>query len=146
MAACESHKLEVGGSIPSPASCILARHRLSAGRSRPSFQLRSQCGPGLCGIDGTPRPVRDPAGWVLAGRLTYLRVEKLWGNDDPLFPATFVKPGSARQFEAIGLSRNHWQGAARIREIFRDAFPGAGLQYFNPHSLRNTLLPLGEAR
>jgi hypothetical protein len=27
---------------------------------------------------------------------------------------------------------------------FREAFAAAGLQYFNPHSLRNTLVQLGE--
>lgn len=37
--------------------------------------------------------------------VTYLRQEKLWGNDDPLFPATLVELGEARQFEAVGLAR-----------------------------------------
>ena len=32
-----------------------------------------------------------------------------------------------------------------IRAIFRNAFAGAGLPYFNPHSFRNTLVRLGEA-
>ncbi len=37
--------------------------------------------------------------------VTYLRQEKLWGNDDPLFPATLVELGEARQFEAVGRKR-----------------------------------------
>ena len=77
--------------------------------------------------------------WVL-----YLRKEKLWGNDDPLFPATRIAVGESRQFEASGLGRNHWSSASRIREIFRAAFAAAGLPYFNPHSFRNTLVRLGE--
>ena len=37
------------------------------------------------------------AAWVL-----YLRDEKLWGNEDPLFPATLITLGTTRQFEALG--------------------------------------------
>jgi len=76
--------------------------------------------------------------------VTYLRVEKLWGNDDPLFPMTRVALGESRQFEAVGLERGHWSSAARIRTIFRDACARAGQPYFNPHSFRNTLVRLGE--
>jgi integrase len=76
--------------------------------------------------------------------VAYLREEQLWGNDDPLFPATRIALGATRQFEAVGLERAHWSSAARIRTIFRDAFASAGLSYFNPHSFRNTLVWLGE--
>jgi len=69
----------------------------------------------------------------------------LWGNDDPLFPATRIAVGQSRQFEAVGLNRAHWSSAARIRRIFRDAFASAGLPYFNPHSFRNTLVRLGQS-
>jgi hypothetical protein len=68
----------------------------------------------------------------------------LWGNDDPLFPATRIALGATRKFEAMGLERAHWSSAARIRTIFRDAFTSAGLPYFNPHSFRNTLVRLGQ--
>ncbi len=74
----------------------------------------------------------------------YLRDEKLWGNDDPLFPTTRIELGSSRQFEATGLKREHWSTATPIRRVFRDAFSGAGLQYFNPHSFRNTIVKLGQ--
>lgn len=77
--------------------------------------------------------------WVL-----YLRDRKLWGNDDPLFPATAVVNGASLKFEAAGLARRHWSNAASIRAIFRDAFTLAGLPYFNPHSFRKTLAQLGE--
>ena len=70
----------------------------------------------------------------------------LWGNDDPLFPATLVAVGESRQFEAVGLAREHWSTATAIRGIFRQAFEGAGVRYFNPHSFRNSLVRLGEAR
>jgi hypothetical protein len=52
--------------------------------------------------------------------------------------------GPTRQFEASGLGRVHWSTASPIRTIFREAFARAGLPYFNPHSLRNTLVQLGQ--
>lgn len=89
-------------------------------------------------------PVGDEIFPIVAEWVEYLQKEKLWGNDDPLFPATRVALGATRQFEAVGLERAHWSGAARIRTIFRDAFASAGLRYFNPHSFRNTLVRLGQ--
>ncbi len=82
---------------------------------------------------------------IFADWVTYLREEKLWGNDDPLFPATLVKVGANHQFEAVGLKRSPWSNASPIRSVFRDAFESAGLPYFNPHSFRSTLVRLGEA-
>jgi integrase len=79
-----------------------------------------------------------------AGQISYLREEKLWSNDDPLFPATLVVPGPDRQFAVAGLAREPWSTASPIRFIFREAFISAGLPYFNPHSFRNTLAKLGE--
>jgi len=76
--------------------------------------------------------------------MTYLRQSKLWGNDDPLFPATKVSVSEERRFQVAGLDRKHWSNATAIRKIFRHAFQSTGLPYFNPHSLRNTLVQLGE--
>ncbi len=90
-------------------------------------------------------PVGDEIRQIVAEWVGFLREEMLWGNDDPLFPATRIALGDSRQFEAVGLERAHWSGAARIRTIFRDAFASAGLPYFNPHSFRNTLVRLGQA-
>jgi len=55
--------------------------------------------------------------------VSYLRDEKLWGNDDPLFPATRVALGPDRQFAAAGLSRQQWSNATAIQKIFREALP-----------------------
>jgi len=89
-------------------------------------------------------PVGEEIRRILAEWVTYLRQEKHWGNDDPLFPATRIALGATRQFEVAGLEREHWSSASPIRAIFRDAFVGAGLPYFNPHSFRNTLVQLGQ--
>jgi integrase/recombinase XerC len=89
-------------------------------------------------------PVGDEIRQILVDWVVCLEKEKLWGKDDPLFPATHVALGMARQFEANGLERKHWSSAAPIRSIFRAAFQNAGLPYFNPHTFRNTLVRLGE--
>ena len=89
-------------------------------------------------------PVGDEIARIVSEWVAYLREEMLWGNDDPLFPATRIALGATRQFEAAGLERSHWSSAARIRTIFREAFTTAGLPYFNPHSFRNPLVRLGQ--
>lgn len=89
-------------------------------------------------------PVGAEIRLIVVEWLAYLRDEKLWGNDDPLFPATRMTLGGSYQFEVAGLARDHWSTASPIRKIFQEAFVGAGLPYFNPHSFRNTLVQLGQ--
>ena len=89
-------------------------------------------------------PVGDEIRTLVAEWVSYLREDKLWGNDDPLFPATRIALGATRQFEASGLEREHWSSASPIRDIFREAFGKAGVPYFNPHRFRNTLAKLGQ--
>jgi integrase len=89
-------------------------------------------------------PVGEEVRGIVTEWVSYLRDEKLWGNEDPLFPATRVALGPDRQFAAAGLSREHWSNATPIRTIFREAFEHAGLPYFNPHSFRTALVQLGE--
>jgi integrase len=88
-------------------------------------------------------PVGDDIRTVLADWVAYLRSEKLWGLDDPLFPATKVVVGDDLRFGAVGLDRKHWNSASPIRSIFKEAFAAADLPYFNPHSFRKTLALLG---
>jgi len=89
-------------------------------------------------------PVAEEVREIVVAWVSYLQDEKLWGNDDPLFPATRITLGATRQFEAAGLARDHWSNATPIRTIFREAFIRAGMPYFNPHSFRNTLVQLGQ--
>jgi integrase len=84
-------------------------------------------------------PVGDDIRQIVVDWINYLRREKLWGLDDPLFPATKIVVGDTRHFEASGLDRKHWSSAGPIRDIFKCAFAAAGLPYFNPHSFRKTL-------
>jgi integrase len=88
-------------------------------------------------------PVGDDIPAIVTDWVVYLRADKLWGLDDPLFPATKVSVGANLRFGVTGLDRKHWSSAAPIRVIFKTAFAAAGLPYFNPHSFRKTLALLG---
>ena len=88
-------------------------------------------------------PVGDDVQAIFDDWVRHLRDVRLWGNDDPLFPATRVEPGADLQFRSVGLERAGWDTAGPIRAIFKRAFESAGLPYYNPHSLRKTLVKLG---
>ncbi|HEY2344899.1 MAG TPA: tyrosine-type recombinase/integrase [Xanthomonadaceae bacterium] len=88
-------------------------------------------------------PVGTEVRQIFDDWFVHLRDTLLWGNDDPLFPATRMELGPTLQFQAVGLDHKHWSTASPIRAIFRSAFSGAGLQYFNPHSVRFTVAHLG---
>jgi hypothetical protein len=89
-------------------------------------------------------PVGEEIRSIVADWVSYVQKEKFLGNDDRLFPATRMALGASGQFEVSGLAREHWETTAPIRSIFREAFVAAGLEYFEPHSFRNTLVRLGE--
>lgn len=88
-------------------------------------------------------PVGEEIRAIADDWVRHLKTVLLWGNDDPLFPATRVELGDQFQFEATGVQRKAWETSAPIRAIFRQAFAAAGLPYYNPHSLRSTLVQLG---
>jgi integrase len=88
-------------------------------------------------------PVGEGVRAVVVDWVNFLRTDKLWGLDDPLFPATKVAVSDNLRFEAAGLDRKHWSSAGPIRAVFKEAFAAAGLPYFNPHSFRKTLALLG---
>ena len=53
-------------------------------------------------------------------------------------------PGRNLCFAVGGLEPDFWASAEPIRKIFRQAFAAAGLDYFNPHSFRDTLVQFGK--
>ena len=87
-------------------------------------------------------PVGNDARCILQEWVDFLRTEKLWSNDDPLFPATEVSQGNNQQFRASGLTRKHWSTASPICKILRKAFEQAGLPHFYPHSFRSVAHPV----
>jgi integrase/recombinase XerD len=89
-------------------------------------------------------PVGDDIREIVAEWVEYLKTELLYRNDEPLFPQTAMRINNKNEFEASGLKPICWSTANPIRTIFKDSFENAGLQYFNPHSFRKTLVGLGE--
>ncbi len=87
-------------------------------------------------------PVGDLPRQIVVDWVEYLRKKKLWGLDDPLFPATQVAHDADCQFVPMGIAHKHWSSAATIRKIFKDAFERSSLRYYNPHSFRKTLVQL----
>ncbi len=85
-------------------------------------------------------PVCDGAQEIVAEWVTQLRDEHLFGPDDPLFPATAMGIGEGGGFQPQGLARHGWASSGPIRDVFRKGFEGAGLPYFNPHSVRDMLV------
>jgi integrase len=67
-----------------------------------------------------------------------------WGNDEPLFPATQMGLDENGGFRPVGLLRSGWCTTQPINAIFRRAFEGAALSYYNPHSFRDMLAQLGQ--
>lgn len=49
-----------------------------------------------------------------------------------------------QEFEVSGVGRECWSTAGPIRKVFKKAFADAGVEAFNPHSFRKTLVTLGE--
>lgn len=89
-------------------------------------------------------PVDGAALEIVTQWIEFLTRERLWGLDDPLFPATLVQQGAEQKFMVTGLARHHWSDAGPIRRIFKGAFEAFGLPGFNPHSFRHALAMLGE--
>lgn len=89
-------------------------------------------------------PVGGDARQIVADWVQTLQSELLWGPADPLFPKTRMEAVNGEGFRPVGLERAHWSNASPIRRIFRQAYERAGLPTYNPHSIRDTLIQLGE--
>lgn len=91
-------------------------------------------------------PVGDDVRAIVVDWIAFLRAEKGFVPDDPLFPKSKVAPGDDLAFRAVGLDPAPWANANPVRAIFKQACALAGLPYFNPHSIRNTLVQLAYER
>ena len=87
-------------------------------------------------------PVGDDIRAIFVDWVRFLREEKGFGPEDALFPKSKVAPDENLEFRNVGLGRDPWANANPVRDIFRYACKRAGFHYFNPHSLRNTLVQL----
>ena len=86
-------------------------------------------------------PVGDDLRQVFVEWVAFLREQNGFRLKTPLSQIE----GRSREdleFRAVGLDRTHWANANPVRAIFREACRLAELPYFNPHSLRSTLVQL----
>jgi integrase len=81
-------------------------------------------------------PVSGDLEQIVIDWVRHLREEKLFGNDDPLFPRTKVAADEEMLFAVQGIEPAFWSSAAPIRATFKQAFATAGLPHFTPHSFR----------
>ncbi|EYD76117.1 Site-specific recombinase XerC [Rubellimicrobium mesophilum DSM 19309] len=77
-------------------------------------------------------PVDEGALGIVGEWVGELERDHLWGRSDALFPATEMGLDAAGGFVPVGLLRQGWATSDPVREIFRKAFEGAGLPYYNP--------------
>jgi integrase len=87
-------------------------------------------------------PVGENIRRIVADWVTFLRTERGFDPEDPIFPKARVEPGVDLKFCAAGLDRAYWSNANAVRTIFREAFDRVGVPYSKPHSFRNTLVQL----
>jgi integrase/recombinase XerD len=78
--------------------------------------------------------------YLLAFRdwVAYLHEDQLFGHGDALFPKPKMglKDGA---FACLGLSRETYSNAGKLRDVINSAFTNAGLPAFGPHSFRRTI-------
>lgn len=74
-------------------------------------------------------------GWV-----NYLRNDKLFGNEDALFPKPEMGTSEETGFKVIGLLRDPYSSSSKLRDVIKQAFASAGLPVFSPHTFRKTLV------
>lgn len=89
-------------------------------------------------------PVGEDIKQIFVDWIKYLKEEKLFGDNDPVFPRTKMSHNQNFELQPDGLEPTHWRSANQIRKIFKKAFLSTGLEYFTPHSFRRTLVRLGE--
>ena len=77
---------------------------------------------------------------IVVDWVAFLRSEKGFGPEDPIFPKSHVGNGPDRNFMPTDWSARLGRTANPVRVVFKEAFARAGLPYFNPHSFRNSLL------
>jgi integrase len=73
----------------------------------------------------------------------YLRQDKLYGDEAPLFPRTKVaQTAKCLSFEAAGIEPEFWADGCRIDHIIKERAHKAGLEPYDCHSFRHTHVQL----
>jgi integrase/recombinase XerD len=81
-----------------------------------------------------PKLLRVIQAWV-----DYLKKDKLFTDQDPLFPATKTEQESSDSycFTSEKIEQRFWKTTNSIRNIFKRRFEQAGQEYFSPHTFRH---------
>ena len=88
-------------------------------------------------------PVGDLFKNIFIEWVHFLKNTKHFDYDSPLFPSTKLSLNDNSQFfSRHELDSISWQSTTSIRTIIKEAFESAGLDYYNPHSFRNTIVQL----
>jgi integrase len=74
--------------------------------------------------------------------INFLKTEKHFDYESPLFPKTKLELDQNNQFVCEHLDSEHWQSTTTIREIVENAFETSGFQRYTPHSFRDLLVRL----
>ncbi len=91
-------------------------------------------------------PVGNDIKAVFVDWVVFLRQERHYGMEDPLFPLTGLGHDENKAFTPSGLEPRHWSNATAIRKIFKIAFERVELPYFSPHKFRDTLTHIGQRK
>lgn len=76
---------------------------------------------------------------VIQEWVEYLKKDKLFTDQDPMFPATKTEQESADNycFTSDKIERRFWKTTNSIRNIFKRRFEQVGQEYFSPHTFRH---------
>ena len=73
----------------------------------------------------------------------HLRTDKVFGNTDPIFPRNKIENAeNSLSFVSNEIDDKFWQSATSIRDIFKQRFEHAGIEYFSPHTFRHLAVKL----
>jgi integrase len=89
-------------------------------------------------------PVGEDILTIFEEWIDFLKRQKGYSPEDPLFPKTRIGRDGSAGFAVLGIEKKHWSTTTPIRNIFKTAFERVGLPYYNPHSVRTTVTRLGE--
>ena len=82
-------------------------------------------------------PVGNYIEQIVIDWVKFLREEKLYSDNDPLFPRTKLAHNKDFCFEAQRLEPSSWKSTTQIKEIFKNSFAKCQPPYYNPHSFRD---------
>ena len=79
------------------------------------------------------------AEWV-----AFLKLKKMFGPNDALFPKARIEYLPGRGFADVGIDRVGFSGPTKLNTIIRNAFAAVQMPEYTPHSFRKTLMSHGD--